>query len=55
MSRLYKGSVYRPSSRSLTLRPPAEADRIGAPTLRDAALLGFCAGVLDAISGSSAR
>jgi transcription-repair coupling factor (superfamily II helicase) len=52
MARLYKGSVYRPASRSLTLRPPAEADRLGAATLRDAQLLAFCRGVLDAMAPS---
>ncbi len=54
MARLYKGSDYRPATRTLTLRPPTEADTIGSPALRDADLLRFCRGVLDAMSPSGA-
>jgi len=50
MARLYRGSAYRPATHSLTLPEPTESDRIGSPGLRDAALLAYCRGVLDAIA-----
>ncbi len=52
MARMYKGSAYRESTHTLTVRPPTESARIGAPGLRDAALLEFCRGVLRAIAGT---
>jgi transcription-repair coupling factor (superfamily II helicase) len=48
MARLYPGSTYRAAGRILTLRTPTESDRMGAPPLRDAALIEFCAGVVEA-------
>jgi transcription-repair coupling factor (superfamily II helicase) len=53
-ARLYRGSVYRPATHSLTLPPPTESDRIGSPALRDGALLEYCRGVLDAIAPAAA-
>jgi transcription-repair coupling factor (superfamily II helicase) len=50
MSRLYRGSVYRPATHSVTLPTPTESDRMGSPALRDAALLAYCRDVLDAIA-----
>ena len=47
IARLYPGSKYRPAAGSLSLRPPTEADRLGAAPIRDAALLAYCRRVLD--------
>jgi transcription-repair coupling factor (superfamily II helicase) len=52
-ARLYRGSVYRPATHSLTLAPPTESDRIGSPQLTGMALLEFCQGVLRAIRPAS--
>jgi transcription-repair coupling factor (superfamily II helicase) len=46
LSRLYRGSAYRGTSRTMTLRPPTSSDAMGSPVLRDAALLEYCRGVL---------
>src|SRR6476660_6758467 len=46
LARLYPGSKYRELSSTLTLRPPTEGGRTGGPSLRDRALLGYCASVL---------
>jgi transcription-repair coupling factor (superfamily II helicase) len=47
LTRLYRGAVYRETSRTVVLRPPTESDAMGSPVLRDAALLEFCRAVLD--------
>jgi transcription-repair coupling factor (superfamily II helicase) len=49
MARLYKGSTYRPATHTLTLHPPTASGGLGAPVLRDAELLAFCRGVLEAL------
>ncbi len=50
MARLYRGSAYRAATHTLTLPAPAESDRLAAPALRDADLLAFCRGVLEAMA-----
>jgi transcription-repair coupling factor (superfamily II helicase) len=49
MARLYQGSTYRESTHTLTLRPPTASGGLGAPVLRDAELIAFCRGVLQAL------
>ena len=45
-ARLYPGSKYRQLTNTLTLRPPAESDRLAADPLRDRELLAYCELVL---------
>ena len=46
MARTYPGSRYRELTHTLTLRPPAVSDRIGAEPLRGLELLAFCTDVV---------
>jgi transcription-repair coupling factor (superfamily II helicase) len=50
LARLYPGSKYRELTSTLTLRPPAVSDRIGAEPLRGTELLEFCASVLEGLN-----
>ena len=47
LARLYPGAKYRELTSTLTLRPPAESERLGAPALRDRALLQYCTRVFN--------
>ena len=46
MARTYPGSRYRELTHTLTLRPPATSDRIGAEPLRGLEILAFCTDVI---------
>ena len=46
IARTYPGSRYRELTHTLTLRPPATSDRIGAEPLRGLELLAFCTDVV---------
>ncbi len=51
LARLYPGAKYRENTATLTLRPPAESDRIGAAALRDTPLLDRLGRVLSELLG----
>ncbi len=55
LMRMFPGVKYRETSKVLTMRAPAESDRIGAEPLRDRALLAYCDRVLDALRPVPAR
>jgi len=55
LARLYPGAKYRALTSTLTLRPPTESERLGAPALRDRALLQYCTRVLDDVVPVPAR
>ena len=55
LARLYPGSKYRALTSTLTLRPPTESERLGAPALRDRALLQYCTRVLDDVVPTPVR
>src|SRR6478752_2768893 len=54
VARLYPGSKYRATTSVLTLKPPAEGGRIGAPALRDRELLGYLGRVLEDLTPARA-
>ena len=55
MARLYKGSTYRESAHTLTLRPPTESGAMGAAVLRDGELLEYCRGVIGDLAPAIAQ
>ncbi len=55
LARLYPGAKYRALTSTLTLRPPTESERLGAPALRDRALLQYCTRVLDDVAPAPVR
>jgi transcription-repair coupling factor (superfamily II helicase) len=54
LNRLYPGSRYSKNQRTLTVRAPAESDRIGAAPLRDAAIVRWAHSLLANLSPTPA-
>ena len=51
LQRLYKGSIVKPAVGQVLVPLPTTTGRLGAPQLRDRALLDWCAQLLDAVAG----
>ena len=55
INRVYPGGKYNKTSKTLTLRAPSEPGGIGAPPLRDNAVLGWVHRVLADLAPTRAR
>ena len=53
VQRLYKGALVKPAVHTVLVPVPTTTGRMGAPALRDTALLDWCRSLLDAVVGGS--